>query len=152
MNPTFPSEPTFTVLPACGPPPLGEQMLSTVFVLGPLVVIPLLVWLRWSPRNGRDVLGSAPVAPASRFQRLLGVSGWMLLAPLLLLLPASATALIHASMLFRLEGSLHSPREWVLDPSWGQIAGVVLASSWGLLYWLRTSNSEQDVLHVQARM
>lgn len=117
----------FEIVTSFGPPPLEEQFFGMMLFLGPVLGIPLLLWLRRSPRNAEDVLGSALVAPASRFRRLLDFSGWLSLATLLLVPPMGATALIHASMFFKSEES-DFVRTWSLEPSWVWIAVAVLGA------------------------
>ncbi|HSP80369.1 MAG TPA: hypothetical protein VLQ93_17690 [Myxococcaceae bacterium] len=140
----------FTISSSCGGPSIEAQFFGMMLFLGPVLGIPLLLWLRRSPRNAQDVLGSALVPPASAFRRLLDFSGWLSLAMLLLVPPMGATALIHASMFFR-EDPLAFDRTWRLEPSWAWIAAAVLASSGYFIHWLRTSTSERDVLRVGTR-
>lgn len=129
-----------------------EHDLSAMTVLGPLVGIALLLWLKRGPRDAQDVLGSALVAPASRFQRLLGFSSWLLLAVLVLLWPAGVTAMINAAMFFQAEEFPQLVRHRVLEPTWGWSAAAVLACTACFIYWLRTStSSERDVMRVRAR-
>ncbi|AKJ08428.1 hypothetical protein ATI61_1302 [Archangium gephyra] len=145
------NETTFTFVSVCGPLSLQDELLEAVLYLGPLVGIPLLLWLRRGPRDDQDVLGSARVAPASLSQRLLDFSGWLLLSGAVLLLPAGVTALIHFMMFFRIEDDLLPMRHRVLEPSWGWTAAAVLLCCARLFLWLRTPGSEQDVLRVRAR-
>jgi hypothetical protein len=142
----------FTIVSVCGPPPLEEQLLSTVLFFGPLVGISLLLWLRRSPRDAQDVLGSAHGAPASLFQRLLEFSAWLLRAVAVLLLPAGVTAVIHATMFFKPEDFPKLVRHRVLEPSWGWTAAAVLVCTACFISWLRMSTTtERDVLRVRAR-
>ncbi|WPB77750.1 hypothetical protein KYC5002_01115 [Archangium violaceum] len=129
-----------------------EHDLSMMLVLGPLVGIPLLLWLKRGPRDAQDVLGSALVAPASRFQRLLGFPAWLLQAVLVLLWPAGVTAIINAAMFFQAEEFPQLVRHRVLEPTWGWTAAAMLVCSACFIHWLRTStSSERDVLRVRAR-
>jgi amino acid transporter len=135
----------------CGTPPLSEQFLGLVLFLGPVLGAPLLLWLRWRPRNALDVLGSAVVTPPSTFQRVLDFTGWLLLATPLLILAVLATAHIHASMFLRYEEPFFALRKWSVDPSWGQVAAAVLVCSGCFIHWLRTFTSERDVLRAGTR-
>ncbi|OJT19094.1 hypothetical protein BO221_36925 [Archangium sp. Cb G35] len=133
------------------PAPVEDGFLSLVPVVGPLVGIALLLWLKRGPRDAQDVLGSALVAPASRFQRLLGFPVWLLLAGFALLWPAGVTAMINAAMLFQAEEFPQLVRHRVLEPTWGWTAAAMLVCSACFIHWLRTSSSsERDVLRVRA--
>lgn len=140
----------FEIVSIGGPPPIWEQILWMALYLGPLVWC-LLRWLRRSPRDAQDVLGSALIPSVSTFSRLLDFSGWLLRATLLLLLPTGVTAVTLVSMFFKLAEPLQSLREWSVGPSSAWVAAAVLVCSGCFIQLLRPSPSERDVLRAGAR-
>ncbi|PTL75378.1 hypothetical protein [Vitiosangium sp. GDMCC 1.1324] len=138
----------FTIVSNCGPPPIEDLIRSAFIFMGPLVGIPLLLWLRGSTRDAQDVLGSALAPPAGIFRRLLDSTGWLLRVALALLLPARVTAWILASIFFNPEPTFPSVGVWSIEFSWPWIAAAVLVCSACFIRLLRTSASEHDVLRV----
>ncbi len=146
-------------LAECTAPSLGEQLLSMMLFLAPLVGLPLLLWLRRSPRNSRDVLGPSSALPAGCFRHLLDSMDPVLPLSALLLTQVVVTAVIHSTLVLKPEDVLvnlwwnHSfGPGWSWDgdatPVWGWISAAGLVSGCGVIHWLRTNTSAPDVLRV----
>ncbi|CAM3364686.1 hypothetical protein G4177_18400 [Corallococcus sp. ZKHCc1 1396] len=121
-----------------------------------LVGVPLLRWLMRSPRDGRDVLGSASVSPRSFSQGLQDLMGWACLAVLF-----TAPLLLGMAFVIQMESQFFEPIAATLGGSvpsalvdvpftWGLFAAMTVLGALLRAGWLRRNPSERDVLHVRA--
>jgi hypothetical protein len=117
---------------------------------GPLLIpvgLPLLLWLRRSPRQTRDVLLAVVRTPAGLVRRSLDFLGWLFAAASLVGGQLLVMALMFSTLRFFLESD--SPRGegtgWIVMPT--------LAGGLALVLWMvleRGPRAAHDVLHVRA--
>ncbi|RKH14005.1 hypothetical protein D7X74_20780 [Corallococcus sp. CA047B] len=143
----------FTIVD-CPPPPTPAEVFLWMMLWSALLVgIPLLRWLMRSPRDGRDILGSAPASPRSFFQGFRDLMGWACLAvlfsgPLLVamavVIKADAVFFDHADA--TLGGSVIN---LLVDTpfTWGLFAAMTVLGALLRVRWLQGDAPHRDVLN-----
>jgi hypothetical protein len=145
------SEPDFGS--ACG----NRSELWLLLLLAMLLASPLLLWLRGSAHDSRDVLHAEPALPVSRGRHLLDVAAWALPAAIILLPLLAGLKLLYAFLfldpvaLMGIPAAPESVGPTGLDllPRDGVIA--VLAHGACLVLRRQLRRSEPDVLSLHAR-
>jgi hypothetical protein len=149
MNFTL-SEPDFGS--SCG----NQSELWLLLLLALFFASPLLLWLRRSARDSRDVLHAAPLQ-ASHLEHLLDVAAWALPAAALLLPLLAGMKLLYAFLfldpvaLMRIPAASGAVGATGLDllPREGVLASLAIGACLILRRQLR--RSEPDVLALSAR-
>ncbi|RKG92403.1 hypothetical protein [Corallococcus terminator] len=137
-------------------PSLVEQFFMTMLFALFLVGIPLVLWLRQGPRDGRDVLGSASAPPRSFFQGFRDLMGWACLAVLF-----SGPVLVAMAVVIKADAIFFDPADAMLGGSlinllvdtpftWGLFAAMTVLGALLRVRWLRNDSSYRDVLHIGA--
>jgi len=130
-------------------PTLLQMLLQLIVFLLIPVGMPLLLWLRRSPRNARDVLLAVARTPAGVIRRCVDFVGWLVsavsLVGLQLLGMLGAASLVGVLMM---SGSIDADE----GPGW--FASPVLAAGILLLAWMRLAHgpcAARDVLRITVR-
>jgi hypothetical protein len=129
------------------PPPLHVMFLTLVLYLLVPVGLPLLLWLRRSPRNARDVLLAVGRRPAGLLRRGADFIAW--------LVPAGGLVGVQVLGMFGSLGMLRRNVETgMVDPEENLMWLVVpsLAAGLMLLAWMHRDHGPRaasDVLHVE---
>ncbi|RKH27046.1 hypothetical protein D7Y13_06375 [Corallococcus praedator] len=136
------------------PPPLAEQILHIMLLALLLVGIPLVLWLRRGPRDGRDVLGFAPASPPSSFQGFQERLGWV--CTRLLCLGAVLLGVLFVGDVWRISSKAFGPSGLSsLEGSDAFFALTLLITPWvviPLVRWLERSPRLGTGLGAQGRI
>ena len=142
----------FTLTHACGPPSMAQELSGAQVLLIPLVWVGMLLWLRRSPRDARDVLGAQAAAPASRWSRLRGFSGGLVRTAVLFVPFQAVLFQLYLWFAFGPKYCAFCPRDTPGEPSQLPFVVLTLVGAGALLVWLRKPALQvRDVLRVDAR-
>ena len=128
-------------------PTLLEMLLGAMLFLAIPVGLPLLLWLRRSPRNARDVLLAMARRPAGLFRRGTDFIAWLMPAGALIGLQVIGMLSSLGMLRRNVETGMVDPGEdlvWLAVPS---LAAALALAAWMLA--ARGPRAARDVLHVE---